>query len=61
MIRTTVIRLVVLLGVALALGPALGLGLLPSLVLAAVVALLAHERRVVADWRAAPMRLTTPR
>lgn len=61
MTRTTVLRLVVLVGLALAIGPALGVGLPVSLAVAAAAALLAHERRVVADWRQAPGRLSVPR
>lgn len=57
----TLLRVVMLLGIALAIGPAFGLGLSTSLLITAVAALLAHERRVIGDWRAAPARLSTPR
>lgn len=65
MIRTTdnapfILRVVMLLGVALAIGPAFGLGLATSLLVTAVAALAAHERHVIGTWRAAPGRLTTP-
>lgn len=57
----TVLYLVALLGVALAIGPALGLGFVASVTVTAVVALLAHERTVVTHWREAPVRLAGPR
>ena len=61
MSAATVLRVVALFGIALAIGPAFGVGLSTSLLVTALVALLAHERTVVSHWRQAPGRLAAPR